>query len=180
MRLLPVSSQGGKPVIFKRFFVKKPDHASALYAAIVAAARQPKFFADWAVPDTVDGRFDILVLHMFLVLRRMKNDTPELCQQITDLFFKDMDRSLREMGVGDLSVGKKVRKMAEAFHGRLNAYAKSIDQDEASLIEALQRNVYGGAINPHAKELAHWVKSATGKLATQTTSSIQDAKLVFP
>jgi cytochrome b pre-mRNA-processing protein 3 len=178
--LLPVRNNGGKPVIFRRLFVKKPDQVDRLYAAIVAAARQPMFFADWAVPDTIDGRFDILVLHMFLVLRRLKTDAPELCQQLTDHFFTAMDRDLREMGVGDLTGGKKVRKMAEAFHGRLNAYSKSIDSDEAALVLALQRNVYAGETNPQAKLLAHWVVQASIGLVKQDTTAIQQAKLVFP
>jgi cytochrome b pre-mRNA-processing protein 3 len=166
-------------MIFKRLFVKKPDTAQALYGAIVASARQPKFFAQWEVPDTVDGRFDMIVLHMFLILQRLKTDAPAMCQNLTDHFFTDMDRSLREMGVGDLSVGKKVRKMAEAYHGRLNAYAAGVEQGEQILIEALQRNVYGGEKNAHAKNLARWVSDARLNLATQSTADILAAKVMF-
>jgi cytochrome b pre-mRNA-processing protein 3 len=164
-------------MIFKRLFVKKPDASQTLYAAIVAAARQPKFFADWAVPDTVDGRFDMIVLHM---LQRLKHEAPGVCQNLTDLFFKDMDRSLREMGVGDLSVGKKVRKMAEAFHGRLNAYAKAMEQGEPAFSESLQRNVYGGAPEANANDLAQWVSAAATSLAAQDTAAILESKLVLP
>jgi cytochrome b pre-mRNA-processing protein 3 len=166
-------------MIFKRLFVKKPDTAQVLYGAIVASARQPIFFAEWGVPDTVDGRFDMIVLHMFLLLQRLKTDTPAMCQNLTDHFFTDMDRSLREMGVGDLSVGKKVRKMAEAYHGRLNAYAAGAEQGKYMLIAALQRNVYGGELNTHAQELARWVSAAKRVLAAQNTADILAAQVRF-
>jgi cytochrome b pre-mRNA-processing protein 3 len=166
-------------MIFKRLFVKKPDAAKVLYGAIVASARQPKFFAQWGVPDSVDGRFDMIVLHMFLILQRLKTDAPAMCQSLTDHFFTDMDRSLREMGVGDLSVGKKVRKMAEAYHGRLNAYATGVEQGEPVLIEALQRNVYGGEQNARAKDLARWVGAAQSGLAGQSTADILATKVIF-
>jgi cytochrome b pre-mRNA-processing protein 3 len=177
--LLPPNHKEGKHMIFKKLFNKKPTPAVNLYAAIVAAARQPHFYAELEVPDTVDGRFDMIVLHEFLVLERLKKETPGLCQEITDLFFDDMDRSLREMGVGDLSVGKKVRKMAEAFHGRLNAYALAVEQGEQTLMEALQRNVYGGSNKPSAKVLAKWVKDAKVALASQSTEDIVSSKVKF-
>ncbi len=167
-------------MIFAKLFSNKPTPADNLYAAIVAAARQPFFYAELEVPDTIDGRFDMIVLHEFLVLDRLKKEAPELCQKITDLFFDDMDRSLREMGVGDLSVGKKVRKMAEAFHGRLNAYASGLEQGDQTLIEALQRNVYGGKAGALAKRLARWVKDAQASLASQKTADIAAAKVIFP
>jgi cytochrome b pre-mRNA-processing protein 3 len=177
--LLPPKFNKGKRMIFKKLFSKKPSPAETLYAAIVAAARQPHFYADLEVPDTVDGRFDMIVLHVFLVLERLKKEAPSLCQQITDLFFDDMDSSLREMGVGDLSVGKKVRKMAEAFHGRLNAYALAMEQGEQTLIEALQRNVYGGQTTYSVMVLAKWVKDAKASLASQSTEDIVAAKVRF-
>ncbi len=166
-------------MILSTLFAKKPSTAETLYAAIVAAARQPHFYANWDVPDTVDGRFDMIVLHVFLVLQRLKLETPVLCQQLTDLFFDDMDRSLREMGVGDLSVGKKVRRMAEAFHGRLNAYAAAMEQGEQTLIEALQRNVYAGQVSASAKTLAKWLQDAKAILAAQTTEAISAAHVRF-
>ncbi len=166
-------------MILTKLFAKKTSTAETVYAAIVAAARQPRFYAEWGVPDTVDGRFDMIVLHIYLVLQRLKTETPELCQQLTDLFFDDMDRSLREMGVGDLSVGKKVRRMAEAFHGRLNAYASAAEQGDQSLIEALQRNVYGGQPSKHANELTRWLRDAKAVLASQPTATVTTADLRF-
>ncbi len=120
----------------------------AVYGAIVAAARHPKLYADWGVPDTVDGRYDMIVLHTVLVLDRLASEgraAQDLAQGLTDEVFADMDRSLREMGVGDLSVGKKVRRMAEVFYGRVQAYSGALKSgDSAALAEALYRNVFAG------------------------------------
>lgn len=121
----------------------------AVYGAIVAAARHPRFYAEWGVPDTVDGRYDMIVLHSVLVLDRLGEEgeaARNFAQGLTDEVFADMDRSLREMGVGDLSVGKKVRRMAEVFYGRARAYTAALRaENEAELAEALDRNVFAGA-----------------------------------
>ena len=160
-----------------QLFVKKLNPAQNLYEAIVAAARQPKFYQDWLVPDNVDGRFDMIVLHVFLVLDRLKDDTTNMRQELTNAFFNDMDRSLREMGVGDLSVGKKVRKMAEAFHGRVRAYV--LAKEQGNLVEALQRNVYAADEKADARELATWMGKAQNILAATATQDILIAKLNF-
>ncbi|KAA5608502.1 ubiquinol-cytochrome C chaperone [Rhodovastum atsumiense] len=119
-----------------------------LYGAAVAAARDPWLYASLGVPDTLDGRFDLVGLHTFLVIRRLQRDPapgPALAQAVFDAMFTDMDVNLREMGVGDLSVGKKVKIMWEAFHGRAQAYGRALDQeDEAELAAALARNVWRG------------------------------------
>jgi cytochrome b pre-mRNA-processing protein 3 len=120
----------------------------AVYGAIVAAARHPHLYAGWGVPDTVDGRYDMIVLHAVLVLHRMGEAgeaARNFAQGLTDEVFADMDRSLREMGVGDLSVGKKVRRMAEVFYGRARAYQGALRAgNEGELAEALYRNVFAG------------------------------------
>ena len=122
-------------------FARVPE----LYGAIVAQARQPVFFADWGVPDTVFGRFETVSLHVFLVQRRLKDGgaaDEALAQRLFDHFFGDVDRSLRELGVGDLSVGKKVKAFAKGFYGRIVAYEKALDAgDGAELAAALARNV---------------------------------------
>jgi len=120
-----------------------------LYAAAVQIAREPAFFADYGVRDDVDGRFDALALVVALVMRRLKAlDGPgkDLSQQLFDSMFADMDLSLREMGAGDLGVSKRVRVMAEAFMGRLEAYTNAVDQgDRLALAAALERNLLRGA-----------------------------------
>jgi cytochrome b pre-mRNA-processing protein 3 len=120
----------------------------AVYGAIVAAARHPRPYAEWGVPDTVDGRYDMIVLHAVAVLDRLSGEgeaARSFAQGLTDEVFADMDRSLREMGVGDLSVGKKVRRMAEVFYGRARAYQAALQaQDAGGLAEAVYRNVFAG------------------------------------
>jgi cytochrome b pre-mRNA-processing protein 3 len=146
-------------MIFKRLFSRKTDTAQALYEAIVAAARQPIFYADWNVPDTVDGRFEMIILHVHLLMERLRGQTAaaeDMRQKLVDTFFLDMDRSLREMGVGDLSVGKKVRKMSEAFYGRVLAYTKAGD-NEVALADALSRNVFAEVENADVKALGQWM-----------------------
>ena len=106
----------------------RPGTISALYGAIVAQARLPGFYRDYAVPDTVKGRFDLIVLHLALVLDRLA-EVPALRglgQGIFDRFCQDMDHNLREMGVGDLTVPKQMRRMGEAFYGRAKAYREAL------------------------------------------------------
>jgi cytochrome b pre-mRNA-processing protein 3 len=170
-------------VILQRLFGrKKPDISAALYASIVAAARQEKFYAQWRVPDTLDGRFDMLVLHVFLVLNRLKDFgaiAEPLRQALTDRFFADMDSNLREMGVGDLGVGKKVRKMAESFFGRVTAYDASLGKPGDELSQALVRNVFAGADATHAPALANWTKAAHKILASQDLVSLSAGDVRF-
>lgn len=119
-----------------------------LYGAAVAAAREPIFYTELGVPDTLDGRFDMVSLHAFLLIERLRREKapgPALAQAVFDAMFSDMDINLREMGVGDLSVGRKMRVMWEAFHGRCAAYAAALAAgDTAALDAALERNVWRG------------------------------------
>jgi cytochrome b pre-mRNA-processing protein 3 len=171
-----------KSIVLKKLFArKKADPSEALYAAIVAAARQPRFYAGWGVPDTMDGRFDMLVLHMFLVLERLRGDasTSDLQQALTDRFFAQMDAALREAGVGDLTVGKKVRKMAEAFYGRAKAYRTGLAQRDEDLAKALARNIYADADSSHANSVAKWTRQAHAALARQQTAEIAKGSVTF-
>jgi cytochrome b pre-mRNA-processing protein 3 len=119
--------------------------ARQLYRATVAQARQVKFYTDWRVPDSATGRFDLISLHAFLVLYRLKDDASSTSfqQNYAGALFEDMDRNLREMGVGDLSVGKKIRRMAEGFFGRSAAYNKALSGEGEPLGDVLKRNLYG-------------------------------------
>src|SRR5207248_6283966 len=131
-------------------FRRKPlqDAAELAYRRVVSQAREPKFFTDIGVPDTLDGRFELICLHAFLFLRRLKGETrpaPELGQRFFDAMFADFDRSLREMGTGDLSVGRQVKRMAQAFYGRIDAYERGLAGDDLVLQPALARNLFGTA-----------------------------------
>ena len=129
-----------------------------LYGHAVAAARDPYLYTDLGVPDTLDGRFDMVGLHTFLLIQRLKREPapgPALAQAVFDAMFSDMDINLREMGVGDLSVGRKVRVMWEAFHGRAAAYATAMTAgDTVALEAALTRNVWRGEPPPTGTDMA--------------------------
>lgn len=129
--------------------------ARTAYARIVARAREPRLFADWSVPDTLDGRFELLALHVFLVLNRLKGeDAParEFAQDLFDTMFTDLDRAVREMGATDIGVGKRVKAMARGFYGRIAAYEKGL-ADEAELAAALRRNLFG-TVTPTDEQVA--------------------------
>jgi cytochrome b pre-mRNA-processing protein 3 len=123
-----------------------------LYSSAVAAAREPFLYYTLGVADTLDGRFDLVCLHAFLLVRRLRREAepgPALAQAVFDAMFSDMDVSLREMGVGDLSVGRRMRAMWEAFNGRAHAYDPALAAgDPAALEAALVRNVWRGTPPP--------------------------------
>jgi len=122
--------------------------ADALYRQIVERARAPAFYRELGVPDSFDGRFEMLALHLFVVLNRLQThpDDPAcrtLAQALTDRLVADVDANLREMGAGDLGVGRKVRRIAEGFNGRLAAYDAGLADSGGRLAQAIRRNVYG-------------------------------------
>jgi cytochrome b pre-mRNA-processing protein 3 len=164
-------------------FRKNPasDAVYATYTAIVAQSRQPVFYAEWGVPDTVTGRFDMISLHLSLLFRRLRLEKAagaEFSQALFDLFFKDMDRSLREMGAGDLAVPKKVRKMTELFYGLMTGINEAMDRNDRPGVEAvLKRNVYGEADGSHAGELAAYLFVQYDRLAGQPLATIVAGRL---
>jgi cytochrome b pre-mRNA-processing protein 3 len=171
--------------LFSRLLARTRHRATvaAVYGAIVAAARHPRLYDSWGVPDTVDGRFDMVALHLILVLDRLRKEGPDdpFSQQLTDYFFADMDRSLREMGAGDLSVGKKVRRMAEVFYGRAKAYAAPLAAgDREGLAEALARNVYANPLGSgEALRLAAYAIAASEHLRRLGARGILEGRLEF-
>jgi cytochrome b pre-mRNA-processing protein 3 len=147
-----------------RVAARRRDAAQAIYAALVDRARDPRFYRDMGVPDTIDGRFDMIVLHVVLTLRRLRaigGEGVELAQSLVDTLFADMDRSLREMGVGDLGVGRKVKVMSRAFHGRMLAYDAALAEGPEALVAALTRNVFASSsaapgVSPLAEDVARF------------------------
>jgi len=129
--------------------------AEALYHQIVQQARKPEFYIAGGVPDTVAGRFDLIALHAFLAMRQLKATKQQgagIAQALFDVMFADMDRNLREMGVGDLGVGRRVKAMAKGFYGRVHAYEVALGSDApGALTEALSRNLYAGETVEPAK-----------------------------
>ena len=153
---------------------------SQLYAAAVAAGRDPFWYATLGVPDTLDGRFDLIAVHAFLLVRRVQSE-PALAQAVFDAMFADMDSNLREIGVGDLSVGKRVRAMWEAFHGRSKVYAAAVDAGDHDALEAaLARNVWrGSAPEGAATALAEQVLRQAVHLAAQPLDGFAAGRAEF-
>lgn len=124
------------------------QQASAVYGQLMKQARDPWLFTEAKVPDTVDGRFEMIVLHTFIYLCRLRQEDDYeqrhaiLEKNLLELMFDDLDQTLREMGVGDMSVGKKIKLMAEALYGRFAAYEESMNSEE-EVYDSLRRNVYG-------------------------------------
>jgi cytochrome b pre-mRNA-processing protein 3 len=186
-----------------RLFRRDPRAGTigVLYGTIVAQARRPVFYLEFGVPDTAEGRFDILVLHLALFCHRLARESGEaerdghgvrqhpsqalnhsLSQGVFDLFCRDMDHSLREMGVGDLTVPKKMHKLGEAFYGRLKAYERALAAPrDDELASALARNVLGqAAISACALRLAAYVRAAADKLDTVPAADLATGLLGFP
>ncbi len=165
---------------------KKPNVTLA-YTHIMAKARQPHYYGVGGVPDSFDGRFDLLAVHVHLVLRRLRSEgvaRDDVGQAFFDLFFRDMDQSMREAGIGDMGVGKKIRKMAQAFYGRAAAYDEAIGkaapaENNAANVAALQavllRNLYPEASDMEDdKCLASLASDLLDLEAALATRSIDD------
>lgn len=166
-----------------------PAPVQILYHEIVDAARRPEFYRDWQVPDTVDGRFEMLVLHIFFVLRRLQEEkttdgtedpqAEAFSQQLFDHMFLDMDRSLREQGVGDLGVPKRIRKMAKAFYGRVFAYEHGLK--DGTLSDALHRNIYDGAdvAEKSSAALSRYAEKQYKHIMAQSAQDLMQGKITW-
>ncbi len=161
------------------------EAAFALYGAIVAQARQPYFYSQLGVPDTLEGRFDMIILHAFLLFHRLKDDSEEakeLSQVVFDTMFQDLDQSLREMGVGDMGVGPRIKKMASSFYGRVGAYDKALAEEDNKELEAvIARNVFN-KLQPEdlvLKHLATYVRNNSAALKALGTKQILAGKLSY-
>lgn len=166
---------------FRRPRITEP--VLAVYSAIVAQSRLPVFYARWGVPDTLTGRFDMISLHAALVFRRLRSserESKDFAQDVFDCFFRDMDRSLREMGVGDLSVGKRIEKMGSLFYGLLANIGTILDSgDRDALIAFIARNFHDDAAHPEAGRFADYVFSADRHLSAQPVSAIVAGTVSF-
>jgi cytochrome b pre-mRNA-processing protein 3 len=166
----------------------------ALYGAIVAHARSVTFYADYRVPDTVEGRFDLIVLHLVLLLNRLGRRAgagrgrgqafvgQELFgQELFDAFCGDLDANLREMGVGDLAVPKRMQAFAEAFYGRQAAYLAALETADQRVFEkALARNIFPPGNDAGAAQLARYARAAVTSLDTQDDGAFLRGEVAFP
>lgn len=169
----------------KAAFGRRADAAAlALYRKIVDQARQRAFFEACGVPDTVDGRFDLLVLHLFLVLRRLKGArarTAGFSQALFDVAFEDLDESLRRLGAGDLGVGRRIRDMAEGFYGRVAAYERAVVRGDEDLEACLRRNLFGAGAAEAAQvaALAGYVRREAAGLDGQSIEALMAGQVRF-
>jgi len=159
--------------------------ASRLYKSAVDAAREPTFYLNLGVADTIEGRYEVIVLHVVLLVCRLREAVPSqsrLAQAVVDFMASDLDRSIRELGVGDLSVGKFMKRLGEGLYGRAAVYEKALDNgDHDLLIEALLRNVYDGD-SPGERTLAaiaDYVQHQRDHLAGQPTESVATGLVEF-
>ena len=158
-----------------------------LYGGIVAQSRHPHFYAVLGVPDTPEGRFEMLVLHTVLVCRRLKGGGEAeraMSQDVFDAFLADMDAAMREMGVGDLTVPKRMKKVGAAFYGRAAAYDGALrDPDDAALAAALARNILDDAAEPWAgapRALAHYARRAALTLERTPWETLARGEIALP
>jgi len=166
-------------------FSQEKKMAHLLYRTIVEQARHPAFYRDFGVADTFDGRFDMISLHMILVMRRLKTDvdqTRKLSQALFDYMFNDIDLNLRELGIGDMGVLTRVKKMAKAFYGRLESYDLGLAQDgDSDLTAALQRNLFRENATTEANlvSIAAYMRRQSDHLAAWDVAYLLKGELEF-
>ena len=172
----------------ERRHARRAERAAAhrLYCDLVARARAERFYRELGVPDTPEGRFEIVGLHAALVMRRLKSEGVRgrsLGQALFDLMFDDMDASLRELGVGDLGVGRQVKRLAGQFYARLAALERVLGTAEAGLLAPLLRaNVWQGGPPPSAGQvgaLADYLIASERQLAAQTPEALLGGRASF-
>lgn len=160
----------------KWFSSSRHPAADATYIALVAQARKPFFYAELGVPDTLDGRFEMIVLHLFFIQHRLLREPTqvEFARSLSESFFSDMDRSIRELGVADTGVAKRIKRMGQAYNGRLQVYEDGLQNPDA-MRAALSRNLYGTVAEGTVEQLEamrHYVEDEVTKLDAATTELI--------
>jgi len=170
--------------LFKR---KKANQAlvERQYAEITRGARSPVFYEDMGVPDTVMGRFEMIAIHLILYLRRTGTAGPAakgIAQDIVDAFFEDVDHSIRELGIGDMGVPKRMKKLARMFYGRAQSYGQALDAgDRDALVEALRRNIHPDNVEtaPSMQALAAWMSATAKELEDVPEDRLAAGSLIF-
>lgn len=158
--------------------------AAALYAAAVAQARQPALYTALAAPDTLEGRFELIVLHVHLLCRRLGKLGAEgsgLAQAVFDAMFRDMDRNLRELGVSDPSMSRRIKAMLEAYYGRIKAYDAALAEGGDALERALARNVYmADTASAPAHALAEYARRGAAAVDAASANELLAGRCEFP
>ena len=166
---------------FLRLLKKKQDsrEVKTFYDNVVSLARNEDLYIKGGVPDTIDGRFELIILHCHLYIKKLislGNEEKLFSQNLINYMITDFDRSLREIGVGDLSVGKKIKFMVSAYYGRANAYDKAIKNNNKTLDEVLKKNLYG-TIKPKKSEIIYmkkYIKDFLNLLNSKKNNKVKD------
>ena len=173
--------------MFKWFNARRQrnDAAAKLYGDLVAHARSPEFYLSFGVPDSELGRFEMICLHSYLLFRRLgrtDNAGKDLSQSVHDLMFADLDQTLREQGIGDMGIGKRVKELARNLYGRIEAYEAGAAGGTVELADALRRNLYAStaASDEQVMTMIGYIRGAVEKLDAQLTSDIMAGRVVFP
>jgi cytochrome b pre-mRNA-processing protein 3 len=172
-------------MLFAKLFSRsspEAEVATRLYTRLVEKARDPAFYVSLGVPDTVNGRFDMVVIHAMLVLRRLRGGGTQADQSgkaLLELLFRDMDQSLREMGVGDMGIGRHIKRMAKALFGRSEAYEAGLDGAPEGLVSALKENLYRHSTPTDAQVagLTDYIHRAAAQVDAQTVGDIAAGQL---
>jgi cytochrome b pre-mRNA-processing protein 3 len=171
-------------LFIQRLFRQRPATAAGhiLYAAAAAQARTPDFYAAMAAPDTMEGRFELYSLHVILLVLRLKGaggEAREVTQGLFDAYLESLDIALRELGVGDLSMGKKMKKLGRAFYGRVRSYEAS-SADPAALEDLIGRTIYETMPDADPKPLARYVERVQSALALQPLERLISGEVEWP
>ena len=146
------------------------ERVAGLLGSIASAARAPALYTDLGVADTVWGRFEMMALHVFLFQERSLSGgegVKAMAQELVDAYFKEIDHTIRELGIGDASVPKRMKRLGRMVYGRWRAYGEALRTDSDALADALRRNVYAeGGDAGRAEALAAYVRSANDELGT--------------
>lgn len=167
--------------MLRNLFRQRPDErqGDALYALAVEQARQPAFYTALGVADRIDARFELYTLHVLILFLRLKQDGERgevAAQKLFDTYISSLDHTLRELGVGDVSVGKKMRKLGEALYGRMSAYEKALrDGDRDGFQASIARNVFESDDPAAGAELTRYALESHERLARQPISAVEKA-----
>lgn len=157
--------------------------AEAIYSAASAASRNPALFGRYGVPDTFEGRMEMVMLHLFPIIHRLlpAHADPALARLVSEVFIEDTDAALREMGVGDLTVPKRMKKLYSAFAGRMSAYSGAAASGEEALVEAIRRNVYpADAPEPCVRAMAQYLEGLLATCHSTSLDALREGRVVFP
>lgn len=171
--------------VFQSVFRRRPSEAARqAYIALLAQSRNPYFYTSLDVPDTLDGRFELIVLHLFLLQERLRTEEIEFARHLSEVFFEELDASIRELGIGDSGVLHRVKRMGKAYHGRLQAYAQGMaSADDETLKSALARNLYGTVAEgetAHLQSVASYMRAMQHVLQHTETAALKGGSFAWP